>query len=97
VFPTGESVKIIYESTPAGSPARKLLVDLHAKFGLPGWVNAEEAHVDFLVELTQHFLNLNVGKPPTNRNSELVKGYAVSYRKGMSQKTNKSRALGSGT
>lgn len=36
-IPTEESVRIIYHGTPEGSPARRLLVDLHIAYGEKGW------------------------------------------------------------
>lgn len=38
-YPTGEVVNIIYRGTPEGSPARRLLVDLHANMGTKEWMD----------------------------------------------------------
>jgi hypothetical protein len=38
-IPTEESVRIIYQGTPEGSPARRLLVDLHVASGDRAWLS----------------------------------------------------------
>ena len=48
-------VNIIYQGTPMGSPARRLMVDLALRSGCPRCYTADELDKAFLVDLTQAF------------------------------------------
>lgn len=58
--PTHVPINIIYQGTAPGSPARRLLLDIHAKQAREDWY-PEDVHVDpvFLMDLLRKFL-LNV-------------------------------------
>lgn len=53
-YPMGHSVKIIYLGTPEGSPARRLMVDLHLKSGHEGWISLK-CEPAFMVDLLKAF------------------------------------------
>lgn len=50
--PPTKSINTIYTGTTAGSPARRLLVDLNVSFGRTDWNTADADH-EFLFDLTQ--------------------------------------------
>lgn len=52
LFQQGKMVNTIYQSTPTGSPARRLMVDLSLKFGCPQ-CHTEILDKAFLLDLTQ--------------------------------------------
>lgn len=55
--PTGINVDIIYRDTCEGSPARKLMIDLHMKSGWAGWITNQQVHnQEFLKELCAKML-----------------------------------------
>lgn len=53
-YPAGHVVNIIYENTSAGSPARRLVVDLHVRYGYEKWIQLtnEKLNYDFLMDLS---------------------------------------------
>jgi hypothetical protein len=90
---TGESVNIIYSTTPEGSPARQLVVDLHVIYGIPTWIDkdpAKASHVQFLTDLTRVFLKCNVGHTPARvgaaKHHRLADGCTEDYHKLMGGK-----------
>lgn len=53
-FPSGGLVRRAYEKTPAGSPLRRLLVDMHNHHGRSDWIkehNSEEFLADLVREM----------------------------------------------
>lgn len=54
-FPTNESVDIVYQGTPAGSPARKLMVDLHIEDGRASWLDLGANNHEFVTDLAKGF------------------------------------------
>lgn len=52
-FPTGEAVDIIYQGTFPGSPARSLIVDMHAHDGNADWLENGSSNPEFLADLTK--------------------------------------------
>lgn len=61
LFQQGKMVNTIYEGTSAGSPARRLMVDLSLKFGCPQCLT-EVSEKAFLLDLTHAFFVV-VGSP----------------------------------
>ena len=60
-YPTKESVDAVYKGTPIGSPARRLMVDLHVRHGAQEWIaNDTMQNVEFLVDLTRALLGTRV-------------------------------------
>ncbi|KAK5678244.1 hypothetical protein LTS10_009414 [Elasticomyces elasticus] len=54
LFPYGDTVDRIYNGTPRGSPARRLMVDMHAIRGKASWLNSENLernNHEFIVDL----------------------------------------------
>lgn len=51
-FPTGGMVRRAYEGTPAGSPLRRLLVNLHNYRGNQKWIKDENS-LEFLMDLVK--------------------------------------------
>jgi hypothetical protein len=51
-FPTKEAVNIIYNGTSAGSPARRLMVNIHVSYGNTKWFNSTCDAV-FVLDVTQ--------------------------------------------
>lgn len=55
--PTGVPVNIIYEGTTAGSPARDLLLDIHANYARHHWYPKDDnLHLAFVIDLVRRFL-----------------------------------------
>lgn len=52
--PTQEEVNIIYRGTPANSPARRLMVDVHIRNGQEDWI-CDDLEPSFLVDLAKAF------------------------------------------
>lgn len=63
-YPTTKAVKIIYDGTPEGSPARELCVWLQSRIGLAENVKSVEEgeHPDFLRDLTRAMMDVR-GRP----------------------------------
>lgn len=83
-YPSKATVKTIYRSTPEGSPARKLMVDVHVIHGAPSWISSktEETHFDFLIDLTKALLDgRSVSEKTRREHSELASGIPCSYHK----------------
>jgi hypothetical protein len=58
-YPGLTTVKIIYDGTTSGSPARRLMVDFFASFGGEKWLTPDlgiEAPREFLYDLSMKFL-----------------------------------------
>ena len=51
-YPEDASIKVVYENYPKGSPARRLLVDLHVRFCSEAWV-FEDTPADFVRDLAE--------------------------------------------
>ena len=51
-FPTGDMVRRAYEGTPADSPLRRLMVNLHNYRGNQKWIK-EESSMEFLTDLVK--------------------------------------------
>lgn len=54
-YPVTKVVDLIYKNTMPGSPARKLMVDIHAKRGNAQWITAEpgDNNKEFLMDLAR--------------------------------------------
>lgn len=52
-FPTGALVRKAYQKTPASSPLRRLLVDMHNRSGHKEWVGDDNNSVEFLADLVR--------------------------------------------
>lgn len=52
------TVDVFYEGTTTGSPARRLMVDMHASSGYPNWISglAADINEEFLVDLSRNLL-----------------------------------------
>ncbi|KAK0888545.1 hypothetical protein LTR57_025513, partial [Friedmanniomyces endolithicus] len=76
-FPTGFTVEKAYEGTPAGSPLRRLMVDLHNHNGDEEWIK-EQNNLEFLKDLTRELLSSRP-KPsaanPASRNITAARDY----------------------
>jgi len=53
-YPTSSNVDRAYRGTPAGSPIRRLLVDMHVTTGANSWLSAEP-NAQFLADLAKAF------------------------------------------
>lgn len=60
-YPSQGEVNIIYENTATGSPARRLMVDFHVKWGGPDWIgeteDGEKLNYDFLIDVSKALLS----------------------------------------
>lgn len=54
-FPIGPTVTRIYDGTPAGSPARRLMVDTHTSQGNQRWLDCDN-HPAFMTDLSKALL-----------------------------------------
>jgi hypothetical protein len=61
-YPTGESVNIVYNGTPEGSPGRCLMVDLHVVMGATQWLD-NELHIDFVTDVARALYERVMGLP----------------------------------
>jgi hypothetical protein len=79
-YPVGSVVKLLYDSTPPGSPMRQLLVDMSRTQGHAGWIssNESETHIEFLADLVRAFMNSQT-ETPRESIQELVAGQPLSY------------------
>lgn len=70
--PSTTSVNIIYQGTPEGSPARRLMVDMVLRFGSQGW-HSPDVDQAFLFEVMEGFLELlkDASLVQVNRRREL--------------------------
>ncbi|KAK4495740.1 hypothetical protein PRZ48_013008 [Zasmidium cellare] len=57
-YPTGNSVRTLYDGTPTNSPARCFLVDMHLEHGEEEWLgeDAEHHHPEFLFDLARQLM-----------------------------------------
>lgn len=58
-YPAGHCIEVIYSGTPPGSPARGLLVEVHAAKGRKDWFGGDKGPypVAFLEDLVKHFID----------------------------------------
>lgn len=56
-YPSGEKADRVYRGTSAGSPLRRLLVDMHVHHGRRDWVE-DGAKPEFLVDLVRDLLDV---------------------------------------
>lgn len=58
-FPSHSAILTLYNGTPAGSPARRFVVDMYTEFGMEQWVPKETEfnHPEFLTDLVRAFLS----------------------------------------
>ncbi|KAK5733430.1 hypothetical protein LTR17_009675 [Elasticomyces elasticus] len=83
-FPGKETVGNLYSSTPKGSPARRLMVDLYVIHGHAPWIdteNPEANSLEFLVDLTAAMFNNRVLTGARRECKELAAGTPCSYHK----------------
>lgn len=64
-FPARETVTKIYDGTPAGSPARRLMVDLHVSHANGNWLKFDD-HPEFLADLSKALIE-KVSIPEASR------------------------------
>ena len=62
-YPTRDIVTMIYEGTPAGSPARQLMVYCYVHHGTKKWLKEAGNNPDFLQDLAVGFLDGRKGAP----------------------------------
>ena len=79
--PTCVPINIIYQGITSGSPARRLLIDIHASDAREYWY-PEDVHVDpvFLMDLVRRFLGCfktNEGLPKNNRFEIAAEDYTI--------------------
>ena len=79
--PTCVPINIIYQGTTPGSPARRLLVDIHVSDAREDWY-PEDVHVDpvFLMDLVRRFLGCfktSEGLPKNNRFDIAAEDYTI--------------------
>jgi len=83
--PTNEAVEIIYKTTPRGSPARHLMVDMHTLKGDERWIDIghpEKHNHDFTVDLAHALLKKRtVHSYFASEHEALDKGNPCSYHK----------------
>lgn len=86
-FPSKTAVSMIYEATPKGSPARRLMVDMYTLKGNShnDWVGVDHPlkhNHDFLIDLTSELLTSRiVCKTFVEAHGELSNGMPCSYHK----------------
>ena len=84
-YPTKTTVDTVYASTPEGSPARKLMVDIHVLYGQVKWLGSRKQpnNPDFLLDLACALLKKRVILESAKEDyGELEVGVPVSYYKG---------------
>jgi hypothetical protein len=67
--PAGESANIIYRGTTAGSPARRLMVDIHLVHGTSEWLDSTY-EPDLLLDIAQGFYRIF----ERNKSSSSIRG-----------------------
>ncbi|KAK5120539.1 hypothetical protein LTR85_006195 [Meristemomyces frigidus] len=81
-FPADEAISIIYDATPPGSPARRLLVDLHMRHGGSGWISnhRDDVHRGYALDLATELLKERSAKGSEGKKyEELDTGTPCSY------------------
>ncbi|KAK1080378.1 hypothetical protein LTR33_005593 [Friedmanniomyces endolithicus] len=84
-YPTKGTVDSIYRITPKGSPARRLMVDMHTINAQEAWIDVdcpEQNNHEFLIDLAISLLNnRSVCKDFEDKHDELENGTPCSYHK----------------
>ena len=83
-FPGQRDVARIYRDTPVGSPARRLMLDLYAIHGMPGWITEKTLPYDkeFLHDLAKLMLeHKNDRNLPSAVRRNLDSGVPCAYHK----------------
>ncbi|KAK4547282.1 hypothetical protein LTR36_000937 [Oleoguttula mirabilis] len=81
-FPSNKAIGIIYDGTPSTSPARRLIVDLHVRYGGPEWMSADcdKVHPEFTLDLATELMKERRTKGTEGRSYEdLESGTPCSY------------------
>lgn len=57
-YPADEAVDVLYRGTPAGSPGRLLMVELHVCYGFESWLHEAINNAEFTLDLSRRLMGL---------------------------------------
>lgn len=67
--PNGEVVNVMYRGTPAGSPGRRLMVDIHTKRGCKNWLSSS-IEKKFVIDMASALYDKAQGLPKKDLTAE---------------------------